>query len=161
MSYTRKMPYTNQNTAVKIDSFVGKYRFLSNFYQCGVTFEDIAYDNAEAAFQAQKCEDPEDRKKFVGLNPSEAKRLGRKVKLRYDWDLIKDGVMYDVVFAKFKQNRNLREKLLQTGSATLVEGNDWGDRYWGQVNGVGKNMLGKILMHIREQFGGCGELEDD
>ena len=69
--------------------------------------------------------------------------------------------MYDVVFAKFKQNYNLREKLLQTGSATLVEGNDWGDRHWGQVNGVGKNMLGKILMHIREQFGGCGELEDD
>lgn len=161
MSYTRKMSCTNQNTAVKIDSFVGKYRFLSNFYQCGVTFEDIAYDNAEAAFQAQKCEDYDDRRKFAGLNPSEAKRLGRKVKLRPDWDLIKDSVMYDVVFAKFKQNYNLREKLLQTGSATLVEGNDWGDRHWGQVNGVGKNMLGKILMHIREQFGGCGELEDD
>lgn len=160
MSQPRKIPYTNQNTAVLINSFVGKYRFLSNFYQCGVTFEDIAYDNAEAAFQAQKCEDYDDRRRFVGLNPSEAKRLGRRVKLRPDWELIKDSVMYDVVLAKFRQNRNLREKLLQTGSATLVEGNDWGDRYWGQVNGVGRNQLGKTLMHIRENLGGCGEMED-
>ena len=151
----------NQNPSLLIDSFVGKYRFLSNFYQCPVTYMGYTFDNSEAAFQAAKCKDPDDMEKFVGKNPSEAKRLGRKVKLRDDWELCKRSVMYEVVKAKFKQNFDLKEKLLNTGSARLVEGNDWGDRYWGQVNYVGENHLGKILMRIREDFGGCPELEDD
>lgn len=156
-----KGSYANQNPMTCIDSFVGNYRFLSNFYQCSVEYDGITYDNSEAAFQAQKCKDPDDRERFVGLNPSQAKRLGRKIQLRDDWELVKDSIMYEVVLAKFKQHYDLRTKLLNTGFATLVEGNDWGDRYWGKVNNVGENRLGEILMRVREAFGGCGPMDDD
>ena len=149
----------NTDPTVLIDAFVGKYRFLSNYYQEFVSYNGINYCNTEAAFQAQKC--PERAKEFSELAPNEAKRLGRQVKLREGWDMIKDQVMYEIVKAKFLQHPTLKHKLLNTGSAKLVEGNDWGDTYWGQVNGVGRNMLGRILMRIREDFGGYGEIVDD
>ena len=144
----------------KIDQFKGKYRFLSNYYDCDVIVDGLLYSNSEAAFHAQKCTLREEQYQFMRLNPAEAKRLGRRVKLRSDWELIKSQMMYAVVKAKFQQNPLLKKKLLDTGKATLIEGNTWGDRYWGQVNGEGKNMLGKILMRVREELGGYGELED-
>lgn len=135
-----------------IDSFRGEYYFLSNFYNCKVTFEGITYLNNEAAFQSIKTLDMAERKKFADMDPSTAKRAGRRVSLRSDWEEIKVGVMYDICKAKFTQNEELREKLLATGDEELVEGNDWGDRIWGKVNGVGANNLGKILMRIREEL---------
>ena len=84
------------------------------------------------------------------MNPSEAKRTGRKVKLRPDWEDVKINEMRNIVRAKFSQNPELAEKLIQTGDAHLEEGNTWGDRTWGTVNGSGQNLLGKILMEIRE-----------
>lgn len=60
--------------------------------------------------------------------------------------------MYEVCFAKFTQNSELGQKLIDTGNATLIEGNDWGDKTWGMVNGAGQNKLGKILMKIREKL---------
>lgn len=88
------------------------------------------------------------------LNPSEAKRLGRRVRLRSDWEQVKYDVMLDVVRAKFNQHPDLAQKLLATGDEELVEGNDWGDTYWGVCNGRGKNMLGKILMRVRAELRG-------
>ena len=87
-------------------------------------------------------------------NPSEAKRLGRRVRLRSDWEQVKYDVMLDVVRAKFNQHPDLAQKLLATGDEELVEGNDWGDTYWGVCNGRGKNMLGKILMRVRAELRG-------
>lgn len=135
-----------------INSFKGKYFFLSNFYECEVTFEGITYQNTEAAFHAQKTLDVEERKKFSTLNPSEAKRAGRKLNLRSDWEVIKTRVMYNVCKAKFLQNPELKKMLLETGIEYLEEGNDWGDDFWGTVNGVGKNRLGCILMQIRDEL---------
>lgn len=60
--------------------------------------------------------------------------------------------MYEVCKAKFTQNKSCRGNLLKTGNAELIEGNDWGDKIWGQVNGIGENNLGKILMKIREEL---------
>lgn len=137
---------------MKIDSFRGKYFFLSNFYEAPVTYEGLTYQNNEAAFQAQKCANPKEREAFTKMNPSEAKRTGRRVQLRKDWEKIKISVMTDIVKAKFEQNSNLAEKLLATGDACLEEGNDWGDRIWGTVNGQGANCLGNILMNTREQM---------
>lgn len=137
---------------MKIDSFRGKYFFLSNFYEAPVTYEGLTYQNNEAAFQAQKCANPKEREAFTKMNPSEAKRAGRRVQLRKDWEKIKNSVMTDIVKAKFEQNSNLAEKLLATGDACLEEGNDWGDRIWGTVNGQGANCLGNILMNTREQM---------
>lgn len=132
-----------------IEEFQGQYRFLSNFYYCTLTYNGVTYQNSEAAFQAQKVTDENYRLKFAKLNPSEAKKLGRHVPLRSDWEEIKDNIMFEVVLAKFASNSELQEKLLETGCEELVEGNTWGDRYWGKVNGVGQNKLGQILMHVR------------
>lgn len=87
----------------RISSFDGKYRFLSNFSNHPVTFNGLTYKNSEAAFHAQK--DPSRAKEFVDLNPSQAKRLGRKVKLRSDWEQVKDDIMFDIVMTKFRQKR--------------------------------------------------------
>lgn len=135
-----------------ITSFRGKYAFLSNFYDATFTYDGLTYQNSEAAFQAQKFVQDYDKKKFCNLNPSEAKRLGRHVQLRTDWDSIKYRKMYEIVKAKFEQNDELREKLIATGDAHLEEGNTWGDRIWGTVNGIGENHLGITLMKVREEL---------
>ncbi len=135
-----------------INSFRGTHFFLSNFYEAPVTYNGLTYQNNEAAFQAQKCINPNDRKQFTVLSPTEAKKLGRNIPLRHDWEQIKIQVMKDIVEAKFSQNPDLAQKLLETEDAYLEEGNDWGDRIWGTVNGIGANNLGRILMEIREKI---------
>lgn len=136
----------------KIDSFKGKYFFLSNFFESPVTWEGRTYQNNEAAFQSAKCVKESQRDKFTSMNPSASKRAGRNVLLRSDWEDIKENVMYEVCLAKFTQNPELGQRLLDTGDAELIEGNDWGDKTWGMVNGVGQNKLGKILMRIRKEL---------
>jgi ribA/ribD-fused uncharacterized protein len=136
----------------KINSFRDEYYFLSNFYECSVTYNGLTYKNNEAAFQAQKCINPKDREKFCNLRASESKKLGRRVVLRKDWEDIKIKVMTDIVKAKFEQNEDLQKKLLATEDAYLEEGNTWGDRIWGTVNGVGANNLGRILMNVRKEL---------
>ena len=137
---------------MKINSFRDKYFFLSNFYEASITYNGLTYRNNEAAFQAQKCINPEDRETFTNLKPLEAKRKGRKVALRRDWEQVKISIMADIVKAKFEQNKDLAQWLLDTGNVYLEEGNDWGDRIWGTVNGQGANNLGKILMNVREEL---------
>lgn len=135
-----------------IGEFKGEFYFLSNFYESDVTYGGITYRNNEAAFQAQKTTNKFIRMKFHQLNPSDAKKLGRQVQLREDWEQIKDQVMYEICKAKFEQNPDLRAKLLETGDEILVEGNTWGDRIWGAVYGVGENRLGRILMRVRSEL---------
>jgi hypothetical protein len=135
-----------------IDRFTGKYDFLSNYYECSITFEGITYNNTEAAFQSMKTLDKNERKRFAELDPDPAKKAGRKISLRHDWEDVKIDLMYEICKAKFTQNSELAEKLLATGEEELVEGNDWNDKIWGKVNGEGDNNLGKILMKIREEL---------
>lgn len=140
-------------TKEKIDSFTGEYYFLSNFYMAPITYDGWDYTNNEAAFQAQKTSSRILRVQlFSGANPSEAKRQGRSIKLRADWEDVKDNIMYEIVRAKFSQNPDLKEKLLATGDKLLEEGNTWGDVVWGTVDGVGENRLGKILMRVRSEL---------
>lgn len=136
-----------------ISSFRDEYFFLSNFYPVEIKLDGIVYPNAETAFQAQKTLDVEERRKFSMLkNPVQAKRLGRKVKLRDDWEEVKLDIMTEIVSQKFLQHPHLIEMLLQTGDEELVEGNKWGDRFWGVCKGKGENHLGKILMKIRDAY---------
>lgn len=135
-----------------INSFRGKYYFLSNFYDAPVTYEGLTYMNNEAAFQSAKVLSKQERELFTGLDPSAAKRRGRAVTLRSDWEKVKNQVMYDICKAKFTQNEELKAKLLATGEAHLEEGNTWGDTTWGTVDGVGENRLGKILMQVRYEL---------
>lgn len=137
-----------------IDSFRGKYAFLSNFYMCTVSVpvgnETLTFQNAEAAFQAMK--DVSKAKEFCGLGPSEAKRKGRRVNLRTDWESVKDDAMRTVLRCKFMQNPELADMLVATGDAELIEGNTWNDRYWGVCNGKGKNRLGQLSMELRMEL---------
>lgn len=135
-----------------INEFKGKYYFLSNFYSAPVMYEGLLYQNNEAAFQSAKVKDLERRKQFCKLDPSIAKKKGRNALLRNDWEDIKDEVMYQCVKDKFTRNQDLRQRLIDTDNEELVEGNTWNDTYWGVCRGRGKNMLGKILMKVREEL---------
>ena len=132
-------------------SFQGEYRYLSNFWVCEVTLADgVCYNSSEHAFMCQKTTDPY-AKIAIRMAPTAAaaKREGRKVMLRPDWEEIKFQAMYDAVNAKFSQNPELKAKLLSTGNRYLEEGNTWNDVVWGVCDGVGTNCLGQILMLVR------------
>lgn len=116
-----------------------------------MTYQGLTYANSEAAFQAAKCTSDADKIQFTKLNPTLAKRLGRRVKLCEYWEAIKTQVMEEVVRAKFAQNAELTDKLLATGDAYLEEGTTW-DRIWGVIRGVGENRLGIILMKVRAEI---------
>lgn len=135
-----------------ISEFKGVNFFLSNMYPCKIKLGSVTYSCAEAAFQAVKLADKAARKQFAGLDGKRAKALGRKVQLRSDWEKIKVDVMRWIVAEKFNQNPDIRFKLYRFAYDTeLVEGNTWGDTFWGVCNGVGQNWLGKILMEYAEK----------
>lgn len=133
-----------------IKEFRGKYYFLSNFSESKIELNGITFLNGEAAFHSFK--DIQRQSEFSDLDPSLAKKKGRHVKLRGDWEEVKDDIMYQVVKAKFTQNEDLKQKLMSTGEEYLEEGNTWGDTYWGVCRGRGKNTLGKILMRVRDEL---------
>ena len=142
----------------EIDDFERDYCFLSNFYECSVQYEGITYHSTEAAFQAQKTLNEEDKKKFSEMDPDKAKKAGRRVTLRSDWNDVRDKVMEEVLYEKFTQNEDLKKKLLETGDRPLREGNDWHDNYWGDCHcsecssSPGVNKLGQLLMELRDKL---------
>lgn len=137
----------------RIEEFQGEYRFLSNFFPSPLEVDGIRYGNAEAAFQAQKVLSEEEKREFSDLPPNVAKRKGRRVSLRPDWEEVKTEMMEKIVRAKFEENPELTRRLLETGDAELIEGNSWNDRCWGVDlrTGKGENRLGLILMKIRQE----------
>ena len=134
--------------------FRGDHDFLSNFYPASVRLDGMEYRNAEAAFQAYKCISQEDRRPFTGMAANMAKRFGRRVAPRSDWEQVKLDVMRRVVRAKFEQHPDLAQRLLDTEDAELAEGNGWHDVDWGVDvrTGRGANHLGRILMDLRREF---------
>jgi len=138
----------------KIDKFEGEFRWLSNFWHCDVTWEGATYKSSEAAYQAAKTLDPVERYKFEPVTAGLSKKMGRKVNLRPDWEEVKDSIIEDILRCKFDQNPGLKNNLLATGNKELIEGNWWGDVYWGVCKGKGENKLGKLLMKLREEYKG-------
>src|SRR6185369_11148645 len=113
-----------------------------NFSPAVVEFEGITYAHVEGAYQSSKTLDMNERRRIAAIqDPAEAKRAGRALKYRDDWEQAKFDVMEICVRYKFTHHPELREKLLATGDAVLEEGNNWGDRIWGVVDGVGENRL--------------------
>lgn len=133
--------------------FQGKHRYLSNFWPCVIRMDNEPYGSVEHAYQAAKTLDRVARLEFQKSNvkPGDAKRLGRLLIVRPDWEEVKLDVMYHLVTKKFRYPI-LRDLLLQTGEVKLVEGNNWGDVFWGVSRGRGENHLGKILMRVREEI---------
>lgn len=147
-----------------ITQFDGPYRWLSNFapvphgikIRVGVTIMTV--ETVEHAFQAIKTNVLAQRAKVAKANtPGEAKRLGRQVPLRPDWDAVRIAEMRELLKQKFAPGTFLAEQLLGTGNEELVEGNYWHDTFWGVCNGVGENHLGKLLMEIRRELRGGHE----
>lgn len=133
----------------RIDQFRGDHFFLSNFYPCPITLDGVTYRSVEHAYQAAKTHNPGFRSMIRdAIKPSYAKRLGGAAPLRDGWNDIRLDVMRELVWQKFRIPA-LRDSLLATGSAELIEGNDWGDTFWGVHRGAGENHLGLILMNIR------------
>lgn len=131
--------------------FKGETAFLSNFYPAVVLLDGVEYPTVEHAYQAAKTLDLEIRKKFLQTSgPGGAKKLGQTIKIRDDWENAKIGIMDDLVRQKF-QNRRLK-RLLSNCTGQIVEGNFWGDTFWGVCKGQGRNELGKILMKIRDEL---------
>lgn len=133
-----------------IDGFTKEYAFLSMFFDKQITFNDLTYKNAEAAYQAQKTDNEAMRKKFTRLLPTEAIRRAEKLSLRDDWDSIKDEVLYQINKTKFG-DVVLRQKLIETGQEELINVINYIDER-GVFNGKGENKLGKVLMKIREEL---------
>ncbi|MBO0822258.1 MAG: GTP cyclohydrolase II [Actinobacteria bacterium] len=134
-----------------IDQFTGEWSFLSNYYPVVVRFEGDLYASVEHAYQAAKTTDGQVRRDIRStLDPDRAKELGRAHLNRPDWDAVKMPVMHELVAAKFSLPF-FKERLIATGAAQLVEVNTWGDTFWGVCDGVGENVMGKILMGVRDK----------
>lgn len=134
-----------------IKGFFGDYRFLSNFWWCEVEYDFVKYPSTEHAYQAAKYLDLAKRDEIRQAKGfGDAKRLARAPGIREDWDEYRIKVMYDLLKQKFAKEE-FKYLLLGTGDAYLEETNTWGDRFWG-VDGTGKNMLGIMLMNIRDKL---------
>ena len=144
--------------------FKDELHFLSNFYPAKIIYRGTSWPTTEHAFQAAKCKDGvEDENIRNAPSPSAAKRMGRRVECRHNWEEVKVDIMTEIVLLKFRQHTDLREKLLATVDPDsplyhieLEEGNFWHDNFWGncycqKCYGIeGKNALGIILMEVRE-----------
>lgn len=138
-----------------IKQFKDEYRFLSNFWFSEIEFEGIRYQTNEHAYQAAKTLDQDERIYISKLpKPGDAKRYGRRIKLREDWESVKFDIMYRINLDKYTSNLSLKKKLLDTCNEYIQEGNMWGDTIWGidLKTGKGENNLGKILMRIRDEL---------
>ncbi len=139
-----------------IDKFDGENRFLSNFWPAEVHFEGLTFKSVEHAYVAAKTFESNKRFEISQIDsPGQVKRLGRTLVLRDDWENVKVSIMEDLVRQKF-QHPDLAVKLLGTGDQELVEGNTWGDTFWGMCKGQGQNHMGKILMAVREEIRDAG-----
>lgn len=150
-----------------IAEFKGEHAFLSNFwiepFECGGRI----VPSSEHAFQAQKANKGETATRELILSacnadgtpsPGHAKRLGKRVKLRPDWDEVKVPIMRKILASKFSEGSELAAKLVATHPAQLVEGNTWGDAWWGCTQPtpggawIGSNHLGILLMQRRDEL---------
>lgn len=140
---------------IRFYSTKDSYGCFSNFAACPITLGDKLWPTSEHYFQAQKFEDADYQEAIrAEKSPMIAARMGRSrsQKLRADWESVKDAVMLAAVRAKFHQHEDARATLLATGDALLAEHTE-NDRYWGDGgDGSGKNMLGQILMQVREEI---------
>ena len=132
-----------------IGTFRGKWRFLSNFHPAKTYYEGHLWPTSEHAYQAAKTREPHHSFFKELQTPVDAKRYGRRVPVRHDWEEVKVDIMYRILLAKFIGNRELRLMLVATGDERLVEVNTWGDRFWGVCDGEGLNHLGRLLERVR------------
>lgn len=139
--------------------FKGEKRFLSNMYACNVIYRGKEYGSSEHIYQAMKSESIEYQEYIRGIeDPKDTKKeadrlLGETYEIREDWDNMKLELMEEILYLKFTQNFDLKDKLLKI-EGEIEEKNSWGDRFWGTTDSIGQNHLGRLLMQIRDEFKG-------
>jgi len=140
-----------------INQFAGPYSYLSNFTPVVIYYKDVNYPTVEHAFVASKSTDGMFRYNISQIpahQAGKAKRLGRKTRIRKDWDIVKITYMKRFLMQKFSYDQ-FRKLLLSTGSSIIIEGNYWHDNDWGDcmckkcANIPGLNNLGKLIMEVR------------
>jgi hypothetical protein len=118
----------------------------------------VDFNTTEAFYMAMKTNDPHLRLEIANTkNGAEAKKIGRTLELREDWEHIKFNVMLYALRYKFSEyNPTLRQKLLATKDSYLQEANWWNDKIWGvcMKTGEGENHLGRLLMKVRSELRG-------
>ncbi len=152
----------------KQGTFSGDMDWASNFYEVPIVFDDmkhqlraifpqfkfdtLEYPSSEHLYQALKTTNEEDRE-LIRTAPTTgtAKKQGGKIMPRMDWDYVKVDAMRLTLYLKFYQHPDLLLKLIETGKQELIEGNWWGDKFWGVCDKTneGENWLGRLLMEIR------------
>ena len=149
-SARRYSPLSFERMIIGFDD--GWHGYLSNDHWCPVTYRGYTYSNAEAAYQAQK--NPEQAPWFADPDrkPVGARIKGRAVQLRKDWEEVKVGIMKEILEAKFTQNPELGQKLISTADYYLQNQSTDNDRYWGVNNNISHNMLGYLLMMVRDEL---------
>jgi len=137
--------------------FKGEKRFLSNMYVCNIIYKGKEYGSSEHIYQAMKSENREYQEYIRTLKePKKTKKeadrlLAETYEMREDWDEVKVALMEEILYLKFTQNPDLRDKLLAI-EGLIEEKNSWGDTFWGTCEGVGQNHLGILLMKTRDRL---------
>ncbi len=125
------------------------YAWLSNFYDSPIRWRQREYATAEHLYQAMKATNIEDHILVQSApSPAHAKKAGRSIEMRPDWDMVRLDVMRGVLMLKFARTKVLAKWLLDTGTAPLVETSPH-DRYWGRTPTGGQNKLGQLLVARR------------
>lgn len=144
---------------IKFSRARGEYGCFSNFATAKIELDGLTFMSSEAAWQALKTTDINKRKLFCDVTPTVAKRAGRRLDLRPDWEAVKYQLMVEVLRAKFSQHEDMKITLLSTGDEELMEDTTgWHDNIWGNCSCVnckdiqGTNLLGKALMQVREEL---------
>lgn len=129
------------------------YGYLNNYYPARMYIYNQYWDNVEAAYQSQKTLNPAEKNKIWACSSAkEARSVGQFIALRPDWEDVKISIMTECVLAKFFQNPDIRQKLIDTGNQEIIEDSPIDD-FWGSgKNEDGQNNLGKILMKVREML---------
>lgn len=139
----------------QIKEFKDKYEFLSNFYPVTIKLDGLLFPSVEHAFVAAKTLNINERKAIQLLDtPGKAKRFGRNIELREDWEDVKEEFMFNFLLQKFQYLKNTVD-LFNTENSELIESNTWHDNEWGSCicsncGDKGKNKLGKLLMKVRD-----------
>jgi len=137
--------------------FKDEKRFLSNMYVCNIIYKGKKYGSSEHIYQAMKSENIEYQEYIRGLEePTMTKKeadrlLGDIYEFREDWESVKLALMEEILYLKFEQNLELKEKIIKI-DGYIEEKNSWGDRFWGTSEGEGENHLGRLLMKVREEM---------
>lgn len=148
--------FDEANGVPEVSSFTGPFQCFSNFFESQVKLDGMEFNTVEAAFQAAKTLDFDKRREISTLAPHMAKRVGRNVLLRPEWESIKEPIMLHLLLQKFAPGTNFRRILMSTKGRHICEGNTWHDNIWGDCtcpdcrNKPGKNLMGKLLMYIRD-----------